>query len=425
MSSLGVFMDLILLTKHFPFNNNDTPAESYLDTEILYLSKRYSRIIVFATEAVPSSRVYSFLPKNVIAFALGCSFSNSISKFDLLIKSLYKSDFRFFINEYKYKDRSDNNILKTLFKRYFICKATAKYVIIKNILQHFTDLNVSSIYSFWFFDTALLAFMLKSLFSRSVKVISRAHRYDLYAEENKIKYLPLRSFLLEKLDMVFPCSVQGMEYLVHKYSTFSNKVVPIYLGTSDLPDRSLCAHKVPFTILSCSRIVPVKQVDLLFDAVIFLIQKGYNINWVHFGDGPDMNCIKKKIQLFPNCSDRIFMKGFVSNKTLLHIYSTELFGCFINVSKSEGLPISIMEACGIGLPIIATDVGGTSEIVHNGDNGILLSKNPSVQDVADAIESLITLDNKDYFRMRSASRRIWEDNFQTSHNIDKLISFML
>lgn len=418
-------MDLILLTKHFPFNNNDTPAEAYLDTEILYLSKRYSRIIVFATEAVPGSPVYSFLPKNVIAFSLGCSYSNSFSKLNILLKSLYKKFFRLFVNEFKYKDRSDNNILKKLFKRYFICKATAKYVIIKNALQNIADLNVGTIYSFWFFDTALLALMLKPLFSHSVKVISRAHRYDLYSEENKTNYLPLRFFLLEKLDMVFPCSVQGRDYLVSKYPVFSNKVIPIYLGTSDLPDRSLYSQKTPFTILSCSRIVSVKQVDLLFDAVVFLVKKGFNIKWVHFGDGPDMNFIKKKIQQVPNSSDHIFMKGFVSNKTLLHIYSTDLFDCFINVSKSEGLPISIMEACGIGLPIIATDVGGTSEIVHDGVNGILLSKNPSVRDVAHAIESLITLDDKDYVGMRLASRRIWEDNFRTSYNVNKFISYII
>ena len=44
---------------------------------------------------------------------------------------------------------------------------------------------------------------------------------------------------------------------------------------------------------------------------------------------------------------------------------------FINLSDSEGIPVSIMEAMSVGIPIIARDVGGNREIVTN-NNGCLL-----------------------------------------------------
>ena len=51
------------------------------------------------------------------------------------------------------------------------------------------------------------------------------------------------------------------------------------------------------------------------------------------------------------------LKGFVDNNELLQIYTDKCFSFFINVSESEGLPVSIMEAASAGIPIVATDVG--------------------------------------------------------------------
>ena len=59
---------------------------------------------------------------------------------------------------------------------------------------------------------------------------------------------------------------------------------------------------------------------------------------------------------------------------------------FINVSSTEGIPVSIMEAMSFGIPVIATAVGGTPEIVNN-ENGYLLSKDPSAKELAEVIQN--------------------------------------
>jgi glycosyltransferase involved in cell wall biosynthesis len=56
------------------------------------------------------------------------------------------------------------------------------------------------------------------------------------------------------------------------------------------------------------------------------------------------------------------------------------------VSLSEGVPVSIMEAFSAGIPVYATNVGGTSEIVDN-SNGKLLDVNISPEQLAEEIRS--------------------------------------
>jgi glycosyltransferase involved in cell wall biosynthesis len=61
---------------------------------------------------------------------------------------------------------------------------------------------------------------------------------------------------------------------------------------------------------------------------------------------------------------------------------------FINPSYSEGLPTSVLEAGAVGLPVIATDVGGTKEVIINGKTGILIKEKDS-EKLKEAIEFVI------------------------------------
>lgn len=61
---------------------------------------------------------------------------------------------------------------------------------------------------------------------------------------------------------------------------------------------------------------------------------------------------------------------------------------FVLTSLSEGMPSVILEAMGCGLPIIASDVGGNNEIVHEGENGFLITGNDSKQ-IAQRLTQLV------------------------------------
>jgi glycosyltransferase involved in cell wall biosynthesis len=64
------------------------------------------------------------------------------------------------------------------------------------------------------------------------------------------------------------------------------------------------------------------------------------------------------------------------------------FDVFCLASHHEGLPIAMMEALALGLPVVATDVGGIPELVTDGVDGVLVpAKQPTV--LADALVALL------------------------------------
>jgi len=68
--------------------------------------------------------------------------------------------------------------------------------------------------------------------------------------------------------------------------------------------------------------------------------------------------------------DRIIFAGGKAREDVLSLLSES--DIFINPSYSEGLPISILEAGAVGLPVIATDVGGTKELIFPHQTGLLI-----------------------------------------------------
>lgn len=96
--------------------------------------------------------------------------------------------------------------------------------------------------------------------------------------------------------------------------------------------------------------------------------------------------------------------GFIPNENVQEFYATHTVGAFLNVSESEGVPVSIMEAQSYGIPVIATDVGGTAEIVHDRQNGVLLDSDFSSEDLLRALE--IVLNNRE--AMGKKAVEIWE-----------------
>ncbi len=61
----------------------------------------------------------------------------------------------------------------------------------------------------------------------------------------------------------------------------------------------------------------------------------------------------------------------MSNDKILDVYEQFDVDFFINLSDSEWIPVTIMEAMPMGIPVIDRNVGGISEIV-NKSNGLLL-----------------------------------------------------
>jgi glycosyltransferase involved in cell wall biosynthesis len=92
---------------------------------------------------------------------------------------------------------------------------------------------------------------------------------------------------------------------------------------------------------------------------------------------------------------------------------------FINASSTEGTPVAVMEAISCGIPVAATAVGGNPEIVST-RNGLLLSANPTPDEIASAILSIA--DDPAVAEKRQGSRSTWQEKYDSKRNFQTFIA---
>lgn len=272
---------------------------------------------------------------------------------------------------------------------------------ILNRLKHEEGANDGYIfYAYWLYEAAYIAAGLKKRVQNSL-FVARCHGFDLYEIRHPNGYLPFRMYLLKNGDEIYPISDDGKEYLSRLYKNrWDQKIHVMRLGTEDHGLNPGNQNEIP-VIVSCSNLVEVKRVERIICA---LGKSGSEVCWFHFGDGRLREKLEMLAVQLPKNIQWRFM-GNVPHEQLMHFYKEQRVDVFVNVSSSEGVPVSIMEALSFGIPVVATNVGGTHEIVESGVNGILLPIEFEDQDLLDAIDCVIHGNN--VFKMRAAARKIW------------------
>lgn len=121
---------------------------------------------------------------------------------------------------------------------------------------------------------------------------------------------------------------------------------------------------------------------------------------------------------------RMVFKGAMRHAEVMSFYKENRQDLFVQTSSSEGIPVSIMEALSFEIPVIATDVGGVSEIVEK-SFGILLPENPTVADVKNAILSMMAKDAAEIEEMRRNARRSYEEKWDSDKNYNSFAAILL
>lgn len=392
-------MDCILISSEYPYLN----AEPFLENEIDYLCTSFDMVYIFSINAKEGDEIRRPLPQNTKCFPLGGIVSKS-RYFFYLIEGLQKCPKELAIKTCKLK--------KALFSVYVRGRAldTAKKVL--SILEN--DLTLSEsvvVYSYWFTHHSVAAWLVSdNLRKRGLNVVavSRAHGYDLYENRNQLGYLPFQDVMARELDGVYPCSDNGSRYLKEKYPEFSHKIHTAYLGTRDYGVGPVSGKEYTneheWVLMTCCICKPLKRLPLFAEAFVELC-KSINAKWICIGDGPDLKMVKSII-LDHGLEDRVHFMGMVSNNALMEIYRTNHISYFCNVSTVEGLPVSIMEAFSFGVPAIATNVGGTSELVSEKE-GRLIEAEINCNTLSKALKEEMTLSEQVYKNKRVAAREKW------------------
>lgn len=406
---------LLLFTSSYPYGD---VAESFLDPEIPYISATFDKVILIPLLYSNSvERVERKLPENVeiddsLLKEQASLNKGVLNKISLISNAITSMDFyREIVNkpEMLFHVSTIKTSIGFFGRAVSIKKWIERYIEFQKI-----DLSKTVFYTYWLFLATSGLSMAKKNYP-TMKIVTRAHSGDLYSEMN---YIPNRPEVLKCLNRLYLISEHGKRYILAKYPSLENVCKVSRLGTKDMGFLTAPSSDNIFRIVSCSYIVPVKRVDLLIQSLELLgkTKSSQKYEWTHIGYGPlklELDDIANTI--LPENVTHKFV-GYLPKEEMISFYKNNCIDVFINVSASEGIPVSIMEAQSCGIPVIATEVGGTPEIVSN-DVGLLLSKNPGPKEIMEALSKM--MENPDKMMMkRKKSRDNWENNYNSRKNFE-------
>lgn len=134
--------------------------------------------------------------------------------------------------------------------------------------------------------------------------------------------------------------------------------------------------------ITLGRLSPEKNQNMLIEAFALLHKKYPNTRLLILGQGPLWHQLNVKIQNLA-LEKSIFLLGFRNNPYGLLAQAD----CFIFPSLYEGQGLVLFEAMALNIPIIASDIPTSREILANGKNGLLIEKN--VEEIAKGMEKFL------------------------------------
>ena len=421
---------LIFLTDRYPFGN----SEAFIENEVQYLSERFDKIIVVPTALCVNNEIKKKVPSNFIVLPPANTDDiymygrpSAFRKFLWTVKNMLPWCMKvFFVKNFWYE------MFFLVQKKHFsIAKVNS---LIRTIapternIYHFRNLiqkNVLKedkiyVYSYWL-SASLLTIHRMILHSKPIKIISRVHGYDLYETRRKSAYIPLKSRIIDLSDSVCTISLAGLKYLSKQFEDKKKKFSLSYLGTRDYGIEDYKSAR-EIRIVSCSVLIPVKRITKLIDCLSKI--KDIELNWKHIGTGEDYVLTKKYADKILSNKDNIQYSflGYMSNQEIMNYYKHNVIDLFINVSESEGLPVSIMEALSFGIPVIATNVGGTTEAVVDKITGRILTPNFTFEEFNMIMHYFSDMSEQEYLKYRESARKHWEKCFSAQKNYTQFIN---
>lgn len=220
-------------------------------------------------------------------------------------------------------------------------------------------------------------------------------------------------------DVTFAVSNDIATHLQGRLPRHAERIETLHLGAGPVPevrsDRASVRERlgVPHDhalIVTASRLAPQKSVDVMLHALTLLSTPSV---LAILGTGPlevELRALCGRLRL----DDRVRWVGF-RDDIADHLAAADAF-CLSSVW--EGVPLAAMEAIQLGTPVVATDVGGMSELITDGRSGRLVEAGLP-RPLADALREVLTQEDKRAKYVANA-RADLEANFSTERMLDRL-----
>jgi len=395
-------MELVLITSHFPYE-----GESFIENEIKYISDYFSKIYIICGEK-NSLRKEINTPLNWEVIMVNDTKTSFITYFKSILNLFTLST----IKEIKFAYVNYDSIrLIDILKRIFAYNLNSNKTLYKIIKNIDTKDNMKIYYSYWLSSEAYTLVKLKRKIKNSY-CISRAHGYDAFFNRG---YQSYRKLLSEKLDEIHFVSSVGLNQFNNVIPNKRNNIYLSKLGTINDSTVHYKELNQTFHILSCSNVIELKRLDLIIEAISYI--SDFNIIWTHIGSGILLEQIKELASsVLKSRNIEYNFLGQLTNREVKKYYEEKNIDLFLNLSDYEGVPVSMMEALSYGIPILARNVGGNSEIVIDNYNGFLLQSDVTAENIAKIIKLYYFSNEERKQKFYENSKNFWMKNYNAEIN---------
>lgn len=215
----------------------------------------------------------------------------------------------------------------------------------------------------------------------------RVHTVHNIAEKENSRIARIVNHFFYKFNRVTPVALSKIikKSIIQEYNIQSKKIPVIFNGI----DLSKCIIKdnydynCEFTFLHIGRFSEQKNHQTLIKAFYKVCKIKPDCVLKLIGEGEKIDEIKSLVEKL-GLSKKVIFVGITDN---VYHYMNES-DAFVLPSLYEGIPMTLIEAMGTGLPIIATDVGGIPDMLKANEDAIITS--PDTNEIADAMLKLCT-----------------------------------
>jgi len=199
---------------------------------------------------------------------------------------------------------------------------------------------------------------------------------------------------------------------IAELSAVQPRIIPYTIGFAGTDAEVIrAAPRDRFVVLFVGRLVERKGVRYLIDAVQRLAPERH-ARLVIIGDGPERERLEEQVRR-DGLGDRVQVRGRVSDRALRQAYAeASVFALPAIVDTrgdTEGLGVVLLEAMSYRVPVVASDLGGITDIVTDGETGLLVPPGDAAS-LAAAFERL-AVDAPLVQRLGDAGRRLVQERF--------------
>lgn len=292
------------------------------------------------------------------------------------------------------------------------------YLLALSILRDVEFCDKDIVFSYWLTRSTRIAYYLNKLCG--VNYICQGHGSDIYIYPPKnIKEI------LDTSKSVITVADKNKNYICEKFDIEKEKIKVFRLGVSSDFYSQILENDMRRTekhssgktrFITISRYESEKGIDLLLESINLLVKNkkfNNNVEAIIYGDGSKYNDYLEYIER-NSLQQHVKLNKWIDRENLvLELLKAD---CYILPSRSEGLPVALMEACAASLPIIATNVGGVSEIAIDGYNAILC-KGEDASSISEGMWNFLNLDKGKVIDFSSNSLEVFKSNYILEENL--------